>query len=82
MLSDSERARLRTGLDIGALERLLERLTPLERDWVIRSLAKDYGRRQSHDYQGLAPQPRFEDRELQALLDAVWAPLQDRKSDR
>ena len=74
MLSESERARLRDGLDLVALERLLERITPLERDWILESLTKDYTLRRSTAKE-FAPQPRFEDVELQALLEAVWAPV-------
>jgi hypothetical protein len=74
LLSDEERAGLRSDLDQDALETLLSRLTAPERALLLRSLAKDYGRDPSTS-QSVVANPRFENAELQDLLDQVWRPV-------
>jgi hypothetical protein len=82
MLTDAERQRLRPGLDLDALDRLLAHLTPSQRESVLRSLARTYDEREGPTIEASTPEPRFENRELQALLDAVWRPVYEAQASR
>jgi len=68
-LSPEQLARLRKGIDVDALERLLSAVPPERRDTVLRGFESNLGGRG----RGRAYITRFDNPELQRLLEAVQA---------